>query len=438
MPEEGDWVLFGPLNDKSLMRDVLAYKLGRDLGRYAPRTRYCELVLNNQYQGIYVLIEKIKRDKNRVDIARLDPDEISGDDLTGGYIIKIDKSSGNSGPGWNSTFAPPGRSGNQVINFQYEYPKHDAITAAQKEYIKNFVAQFEEALAGKNFRDPVMGYAKYADVDSFVDFFIINDIINEISKNVDGYRLSTFMHKQKKSDGDKLVMGPIWDFNLGFGNADYCTRGDVTGFVTEFNSLCHDDYWLIPFWWDRLMLDNSFRTKLALRWEALRQDKFKTSTLHAYIDSVTMVLNAESQQRNFERWPVLNHYIWPNYYVGPTFQSEVVWLKNWISSRTAWLDQKLAWVVTGSEDPVQGVTTFNFPNPFEDGGTVFHYILDRPADIQVVIRDMTGKVVEEVSVSHRQPGNFEVTMGRILSPGLYYHTLNVDGIPAKTGKLVRR
>lgn len=106
LPPEEDWVLFAPYNDKTLMRDVLAYKIARDQGRYAPRTRYCELVLNGQYQGIYVLIEKVKRDNNRVDVNKLDPDENSGNDLTGGYIIKIDKETGSGNGGWTSNYTP--------------------------------------------------------------------------------------------------------------------------------------------------------------------------------------------------------------------------------------------------------------------------------------------------------------------------------------------
>ncbi|MBK5277845.1 MAG: CotH kinase family protein, partial [Bacteroidia bacterium] len=342
LPKQSDWILFAPYNDKSLLRDPLAYKLGRDLGRYAPRTKFCELVLNGTYQGIYVLMEKIKRDKNRVDIAKLEPIEIANDDLTGGYIIKLDKSTGSGGDGWTSSFAPPGRSGNQSIFFQYDYPKASTIVTQQKEYIKQYVSAFENALSGENFKDPNQGYAKYIDVNSFIDFFIAN----EVSKNVDGYRLSTFMYKKKDTDGGKLFMGPIWDFNLGFGNADYCTKGNPEGFVINFNSICAKDFWLIPFWWDRLLQDESFRQQLVARWTSLRADKFQTSRIHTYIDSVTTVLNAESQQRNFQKWPVLGKYVWPNYYIGQSFQEEVDWLKTWITQRMAWLDSSLAGLVT--------------------------------------------------------------------------------------------
>ena len=259
MPAEEDWVLFAPYNDKSLMRDVLAYKLGRDMDRYAPRTRFCELVLNGKYQGIYVLMEKIKRNVNRVAINNLNPGEIAGNDLTGGYIIKIDKFTGGSGDGWFSAFLPPNNGKGQPIYFQYEFPEAGEIAAEQRNYIQKFVGQFESALAGDFFEDPAQGYARYIDVNSFIDFLIMQ----EVTKNVDGYRLSTFLHKQRDSDGGKLVMGPLWDFNLGFGNADYCTEGEPTGFVLDFNKTCPMDDWLIPFWWKRLLQDNTFQEKLS-------------------------------------------------------------------------------------------------------------------------------------------------------------------------------
>lgn len=100
MPEEEDWVLFAPYNDKALIRDALAYKLGRDMGQYASRQRFCEVLLNGEYMGVFVFFEKVKRDGERVDIAKLDPDEVNGDDLTGGYIFKIDKFTGSGGDGW--------------------------------------------------------------------------------------------------------------------------------------------------------------------------------------------------------------------------------------------------------------------------------------------------------------------------------------------------
>ncbi len=433
MPAEQDWVLFAPYNDKSLMRDVLAYKLGRDLGHYAPRSRFCEVVINDEYLGVYVLMEKIKRDANRVNIAKLNSNEISGDNLTGGYIIKIDKESGSGNGGWTSSYFPPNRNGNQQIYFQYDYPSATELVAEQSNYIKQYVNNFETALISPTFNDPVNGYAKYIDVDSFIDFFIIN----EVSKNVDGYRLSTYLHKKKDSDGGKLHMGPIWDFNLGFGNANYCTQGNPEGWVTNFNNVCSQDYWLIPFWWDKLYQDGVYRNKLAARWDQLRSNQLQTSRVVAFIDSVADVLNTESQQRNFQRWPVLNSYVWPNYFVGPTYASEVNWLKNWVVSRLSWMDANMPKLITAVENTSTDFFLEIYPNPFIKEVQI-RYSLHSAGTISVEIFDLLGRLVQTSQESKEQPG---VHLSQIqvdhLPAGTYYYKVRVGNYKAVTGKLIK-
>lgn len=431
MPKEEDWVLFAPYNDKSLLRDVLAYKLGRDQNRYAPRTRYCEVVLNGEYMGVYVLIEKIKRDKNRVDINKLDPEEITGDNLTGGYIIKIDKATGSGGDGWSSIFPPPLRGNDQLINFLYEVPKSEDIVPEQKQYIQQYVTDFETALASTTFADPVNGYAKYMDAGSFIDYFIIN----EVSKNVDGYRISTFLHKKRDSDGGKIYMGPVWDYNLGFGNANYCTSGTTDGFVLEFNEVCPDDWWLIPFWWKRLHEDPAYQAQLEARWTSLRGGPLSINTIHTYIDSVATVLNAEAQQRNFERWPVLGEYVWPNYYVGPTFQSEIEWLKAWITNRLLWLDANMSSVITGVENEQNQLQLF--PNPFENSVTIQTHNDHRVKRLQVL--DITGREVFHTLISENDyQWEGKSNSGNTLPKGVYIlHLYNTGGILLDSRALIK-
>ncbi|HLF32875.1 MAG TPA: CotH kinase family protein, partial [Cyclobacteriaceae bacterium] len=338
LPEEVDWVLHGPYSDKSLIRNVLSYKLSNEMGRYASRTVFCELILNETYWGLYVLMEKVKRDKNRIDIANLDPDENAGDSLTGGYIVKLDKYDGvNSGLGWPSPYRPVNFSNpDQVIYFQYEYPKNDEITQTQMKYIKDYITAFESALSGSSYNDPVVGYQNYADVSSMIDYAIIN----EIPRNIDGYRLSTFIYKDKDSKGGKLMFGPIWDLNLGYGNADYCNGEMTSGWAYRFNDVCNQDWWQVPFWWYKLMRDHLFRSQMLERWTALRQDALKTERIMNYIDSVAIVLE-EAAQRNFIRWPVLGTYIWPNSFVGYSYAEEINFLKSWLGQRLDWLDSNM-------------------------------------------------------------------------------------------------
>ena len=341
MPIENDWILYAPYSDKALMRNFLTFDLGRKMGHYAPRTVYCELVINGDYKGIYILMEKIKRDKDRVDIAKLDTDDLAGDSLTGGYIIKVDKYTGTGGVDWLSDF--PNISGGSLY-IQYHYPEATALQPQQLNYIEQYVDSFEYALNGLNFADTSIGYAKYIDINSFIDFYIIN----EISKNIDGYRLSTYMHKDKQSKGGKLTMGPFWDFNLAFGNADYCNGGITSGW--EVNGGCGGNN---PFWFERLLDDTIYENKLKCRWEYLREKSFHQDSLFNFIDSMALYLN-DAQQRNFQQWPSLGTYVWPNFYVGNTYQDELIFFKTWIGDRLVWIDNNLSgncYEILGCTDP---------------------------------------------------------------------------------------
>ncbi|MDZ7265475.1 MAG: CotH kinase family protein, partial [candidate division KSB1 bacterium] len=332
-PPEEDWILYAPYTDKSLMRNVLAYRLSNDLGRYASRTRYCELVLNGSYEGVYVLMEKIKRDRNRVNISKLQPTDIEGDAVTGGYIIKIDKPDGAKNQGWDSPFLPyPGAW--QRIFYQYHYPDQDEIVPAQQAYIKTFMTVFETVMSGPWYADSQVGYSRYIDIDSFVDNFILI----ELSKNIDGYRLSTFFHKDRDSKNGKLVMGPIWDYNLAFGNADYYLGAMVSGWQVEF--LEKDDNWENPFWWRKLMADSNFVNKINRRWKLLRKDVLSIPRIYGVIDSLATLLD-EAQRRNFERWPILGTYVWPNPYIGGSYMAEVRYLKSWVQNRILWMDASM-------------------------------------------------------------------------------------------------
>jgi hypothetical protein len=312
------------------------------MDRYASRTAFVELTINNAYQGVYVFMEKLKRDDERIDINKLKDDENSGEDLTGGYILKIDKVAGtNLGDGYNdqnsfsSTHIPPNASSGQKINFLYEYPDAEDITTEQKAYISSYVSDFENALAADNFKDENLGYANFVDVSSFIDFFLLN----ELSNNVDGYRLSTFMHKDKN---EKLTMGPIWDFNLAFGNADYCSGGETNVWAYKFNERCSGDFWVVPFWWERLLEDPAFVTQLKERWYSLRADILSEAIILDKIDTYkTDLIKAGAIDKNFKTWVVLGNYVWPNNYVGSTYGEENAYLQEWTKNRLIWLDSAI-------------------------------------------------------------------------------------------------
>ena len=341
-PEEEDWILYGPFSDKSLIRNKLIYELSNRMGRYTTKTEFVELTINYEYKGLYIFMEKLKRDKNRIDISKLENADIDEELISGGYIIKIDKSDMEDGSytdynSFQSQFDVFGNENGDIrINFNYEYPKPGEIHANQKNYIKNYFYEFESSLASNNFKDPINGFRKYIDEDSFIDFFILN----ELSNNVDGYRLSTYLQKDRN---EKLVIGPIWDFNLSFGNADYCggERYDVWCF--KFNERCLGDYWNVPFWWNRLLEDEKFVDKLKDRWNQLRLNTLSDNNILTLIEEQYSFLNNETDiiNRNFNKWKIFGIYIWPNSFIGNNYYEEIDFLKNWIKERTKWLDESI-------------------------------------------------------------------------------------------------
>jgi len=450
-PKDSDWVLYAPYPDKTLLRDVLAYDLSRQMGRYASRTKFVELFLNQvggklgkrHYMGVYVLEEKIKRGKDRVNIQKLGTNDNAEPNITGGYIFKKDHwdtpgsvrptvegmpggfggGSGNrygypTGPGGfpadpqgflpsadggrrsNRGNGPPDRPlfdnfrnllggdqappptqpgemrqyrefrdpntgeririeggprdqrfsfgrgfGNQSSDeafhtsqgneFFYVEPKADEITPAQKAWLQRHLAEFERALYGPDFKDAVKGYAAYIDADSFID----HHILVELTKNIDGFRFSTFFQKDR---GGKIKMQPIWDWNLSFGNAN-----GKQGHIAE--------YWYWPqlddsqySYYRRLFEDPDFGQRYVDRLGELRATVFSNSNLMARIDTLVAELGG-AVSRNYERWPILRRRIWPNTFVGRSYEDEINYMKDFTRQRLAWIDRQFVSAPTLSQ-----------------------------------------------------------------------------------------
>ena len=414
-PIESDWVLSAQYTDKTLMRGMLTFDLIRRMGWWAPRTKPVELILNGEYKGVYLLMEKVKRDNNRIDIAKLDSADISGADVTGGYIIKLDKNSGQSAPGWTSTYSPwPSGSS---IDFSYDYPKADEILPQQADYIHAFVDSFENALAGPNFADPINGYRKYVDINSCVDAFIIE----EFSRSIDAYRKSFYIYKQKITAGGKLIMAPVWDYDLSYGNVDFCEGQNYTGWQYNFNYICGNDYWLNPFWFERMTQDASFNDLVKCRYNELRLNALKNERIGNWIDSTAQYLN-ESQDWNFTVWPIIGTYVWPNYYIGQSYQEEVDTLKWWIGNRGTFMQNNLpgnaaSCNLVGNMDiqKIEAVTVF--PNPFKENFNCTVYTENKTA-ILITLSDMLGRVVytEQINSS---VGNNLIPINIELPKGIY-------------------
>ncbi len=331
LPEENDWILHAPYSDKTLMRNYLTYNWWRDMGWYTTRTKYCEVILNGDYQGVYILMEQIKWDNDRVDIEKVDGDDIQGDSLTGGYLIKVDKITGSGQTDWES-HVTDFQGQPKVTRFQYDYPNRDTITPEQEAYIQQFVYNWEQSLLDSNYMDTEVGYRKYVDVNSFIDFFIIQ----ELTKNVDGYRLSTYLNKQRDSRGGRLQAGPAWDFNITLGNANYCEGGETDNWALDFPC----DQSVIPFWWHRMNQDSVYWNQVQCRWWELREGLLSWQSVNARINETEDLLG-DAIDRNFVRWDILNSQIWPNNYVGGTYTAEIFYLKQWLLERMVWLDENI-------------------------------------------------------------------------------------------------
>ncbi|MFC2132856.1 CotH kinase family protein, partial [Bacteroidota bacterium] len=335
MPKENDWILYAPYSDKTLLRNVISYKLGNDIGQWAPRTRYVDVIVNGKALGIFVLLEKIKIDNNRVDIAKLDEDDIAGDSLTGGYIVKVDWPNGVPNEGWDSPY-PPNNSNNHVTQFVLQSPKADDIKIEQLNYIREFITNFEASLLEENFTDQENGYRKLVDFDSFVDFMLIGELL----RDTDAFRCSMYMYKDRDNKDGKLHMGPLWDFNYSMGNYENCNVFSTSGWAYLFNYECNTRAKINVFWWERLMEDINFRLALRVRWDEMRQNVLHTDTILSFIDRTVDYIDL-SQKKNFGIWPILDEYIWPNSYVGGSYENEIHFLKNWLSERLIWLDENL-------------------------------------------------------------------------------------------------
>ena len=424
MPAEHDWHLIANYNDKSFSRNTLAGELFRKLGNYAPRSRFCEVVIDGDYKGIYLLSESIKRDKNRVHISKLDSAEITAPDVTGGYIIKNDYWDNTNS--WQSNFSPPGHP-SENVNLVYHYPKPDKIQPAQQTYIQGFINQFETALYGSTFSNPLTGFRQYADETSFVDYFIIN----ELSRNYDGFMHSFYFNKDRDgASPKKLKCGPVWDFDWAF-NTIYvsnCTdfaATDGSGWAYLINDCSVHSVTSVA-WHVRMLQDNAFKDLLRCRWYQSRQTFMSTAQVFNHIDSVATYLN-EAQGRHYARWGHIANDVGGCHElpIPGTFAGHVTQMKNWLSVRMAWLDTNmpgtLANCVTGIADtkPVDQSIMF-FPIPAND--LLFVETTGTNEILAITCYDQQGRIVIDLSSLNTKTQSLNVSE---LNSGLYILKINV-------------
>jgi hypothetical protein len=432
LPKESDWVLYAPYTDKTLMRNFLAYTFSREMGHWAANCRYVEVVVNGDYKGIYVFMEKIKRGSGRVPVSKIATTDVSGDAVTGGYIFSIDKEA----DGWYSAVYPPYGTSGQNIRYSYIYPKLTSIVTAQQNYLKSYVDSFEAALKGDQFQDKITGWRKFADEASFIDY----SIVNELSRNVDGYRLSAYFNKDRQSKGGNIFAGPAWDYDLAFRNANYCRGAETTGWAYQFNRDCPQDFWQVPFWWYQFEKDSAYQSAFRCRWKQVREASLSDTRIFKLIDSV-VALTAEARTRHFQRWPILGQYIWPNPQPIPaTYDGEITSLKEWLTARISWISSAIPNAGPCYDYPAAekaSIIAHFYPNPVED-----NFSLDIKSKItqKMVVRitDAAGRTMLSQSYSLHYGENFFTIQTSQWAPGIYVFSYQADSGEKGIKKLVKQ
>ena len=343
LPPESDWVLYAPfIYDRAMVRNQFMFQLARSVLPWAPRTQPVELYLNRSgeaveaadYMGTYVLMEKIKRGDQRLDISRTtsEQNDPTSEDVTGGYIWKIDRPD----PG------DPGlHAGGRVI--QWVYPKAsingadaaNQVTDTQQQWVTEYFNALAETLVTPDFHDP-NGYTKFIDVDSWID----NHLINVLTFNVDALRLSAYFFKDRNS---KLEYGPPWDCDRCMESTD--PRDDQPdawydpGGTDFFTNDTYDDIWF-----QQLFKDPQFWQAYVDRWSELRQTLWSDQQLSEMLDHIAAPIQ-ESAVRNFSKWPLIpprTNSLYPSGELDGTWEGEIEHLRKWLVQRAAFMDFNLS------------------------------------------------------------------------------------------------
>jgi len=321
MPANRHWVLLANYSDKTLIRNDVAFEMSRRLGlEYTPRSTFVELWLNGTDRGIYQLTEHIRIADERVNIPELDEGDTAPDKITGGYLIEIDARRGE-----DFCYGSP----KTRIVFCLSNPESllEPGWESQRAYIEGYIDQTEDALFSDHFTDPATGYAAYIDVDSAVNYYLVNEWV----KNVDSVQFSS-VYLYKKRDG-KLTFGPVWDFDLAIGNVDYTNNFGDPGSPTDW-------YVRKAPWFARLFQDPAFEAKVKARWAQLKASG-AVEGIFTYIDNQALKLS-NVQKNNFQIWDILNIKVWPNRVVTGSYEGEVNAMKSWLRQRTDWIDSQLS------------------------------------------------------------------------------------------------
>lgn len=316
MPASKHWVLLANYSDKTLLRNDLTFELGRMVGMaWTPRSRFVDVNVNGQYQGVYQLVEHIRIDPQRVNITAMKVTDTSATNVTGGFLLEVDERRGETFC-FNSTMT------RMVFCANDPETLLDAGWEKQKDYIVNYIARTDSSIFSSRFTDPTVGYAAFIDVESAINYYIVQEVV----KNVDGnLRFSAFMYKPR---GGKLTFGPLWDFDLAIGNVNYNGADRIDGWYSRQAQ-----------WYTRLFQDPAFKARTAARWGELQRAGVLDSLKNLVFSRGNYL--GIAQAANFRRWPILGTYVWPNRVVTGSYDGELIAMKNFLSERIFWVNEEI-------------------------------------------------------------------------------------------------
>lgn len=314
-----NWVLLANHADKSLIRNAVAFKIGKILDfEYTPACRFADFTLNNQYLGNYLVTDQIEVGGDRVDIDKLDTLDFTEPNLSGGYLLEIDGFASGE-PVWFTT--------EKGLKITVKSPDDDKINQAQLEYIKNYITDFENRLFSTNFKDTTLGYRERVDTTSLINWYIAS----ELTGNSDAF-WSTYVYK--KRNDNKLYFGPMWDYDIAFNNDN--RLGDATEKLMSQHA--HDP----KTWIQQLLLDEWFQAAVWRKWQEIVANNI-AGTLNTYINKTDSLIDL-SQQKNFTKWNVLNSQVYREQYLFSTYGEGVDYLKTYLSNRIAFLNSSLKYI----------------------------------------------------------------------------------------------
>lgn len=315
MSKDKEWALLANYSDKSLQRNLTAFEISRITEmNWTPKSISVEFYLNGSYQGLYTLTEQVKVSSERVDIDLVEDTDNSGEALTGGYFIELD-----------FHFDEGERFKTDLKQLPLMFKDPDEPTREQLAYVKNFFNSAEKVLYSDDFTNSETGYTRYIDMESFVKYFIVQ----ELTKNCDGnMRGSCYLSLPRNG---KITQPTVWDFDIAFGNANHIVDEGATsrGWDGWYIKTCSP-------WFDQFFKDPAFVSALKTKWNALKP---QLDQLPQFIDKNTELLQ-NAQKRNFNKWNI--HEIeWPNYTDRGSYEGEISFLKEFVVKRLEWLDREI-------------------------------------------------------------------------------------------------